>query len=183
MTPDVYGLILTGGQSSRMGRDKAEIAYGNEPQWRAIANILGPICSETYWSCSEMQRAAWGIGDHGLLDKVPGHGPASGMHAAFSTRPGVAWLVVACDYPFLGALDLRQIVAARETDCDAVAFLGQKADEIEPMLCLWEPAAQARFLQSFAGGKDSPRRILLETRWKGIRPGDARVLTNANRGP
>ncbi|NBQ54579.1 MAG: molybdenum cofactor guanylyltransferase, partial [Proteobacteria bacterium] len=32
MKPELYGLILTGGQSTRMGRDKAEIAYGDKPQ-------------------------------------------------------------------------------------------------------------------------------------------------------
>ena len=186
MTPELYGLILTGGQSTRMGRDKAEITYGDQPQWRAVADLLAPFCKEVYWSCSEKQKNDWGVGSRGLTDKIQGHGPASGLQTAFSKFSDVAWIVVACDYPFLESHDIQQLVDGRETDFHAVTFVGDACDgkdDIQPMLTLWEPAAQRQFLDAFDRGEDSPRRILRSTRWKGLSPRENRILSNINSGP
>ena len=180
MLPDLYALILTGGQSSRMGRDKAEIAYGEQAQWRAIADLLAPFCKGVYWSCSEKQKNDWGIGSQGLTDKIPGHGPASGLQTAFIRFPDVAWLVVACDYPFLEAQDIQQLVSGREPGFEAVTFVGVNEGDVQPMLTLWEPTAQRQFLDAFDRGENSPRRILRETRWKGVYPRNNRLLINVN---
>lgn len=166
-----------------MGRDKAELTYGVLPQWQRLADLLAPLCTQVYWSCSAKQKRDWGIGERGLTDKVPGHGPASGLHAAFSSfEPAAsAWLVVACDYPFLETRDLEQLVAARDGQWESLSFHGETADDVEPMIALWEPAAQKHFLEAFARGEDSARRILKETRWKGVQSRDAFVLRNRNR--
>ncbi len=123
MATELYGLVLTGGASTRMGRDKAEITYGAHPQWRAAADILAPIGARTYWSCTAKQRDDWGIGESGVLDQVPGHGPASGIHAAFLRAPDAAWLVIGCDYPCLETHDIHRLLEVREPGVDAVTFL------------------------------------------------------------
>jgi molybdopterin-guanine dinucleotide biosynthesis protein A len=169
-----------------MGRDKAEITYGDQPQWRAAGDLLAPFCKEVYWSCSEKQKNDWGIGSRGLMDKIQGHGPASGLQTAFSKFPDVAWIVVACDYPFLESRDIEQLVNGRELDFHAVTFVGDACDgkdDIQPMLTLWEPAAQRQFLDAFDRGEDSPRRILKSTRWKGLSPRENRILSNINSVP
>ncbi len=180
MRSELHGLILTGGRSSRMGRDKAEIAYGAQPQWRAIADLIRPFCNEIYWSGTEKQINAWGIGARGLVDKIPGHGPASGLHSAFSMFPSVGWLVVACDYPFLEAQDIECLIAGRGPGVDVVTFVGENHDNIEPLLSLWEPTAQRQFLDAFGLGVDSPRRIIGGLQFRAIRPRDSRILSNFN---
>ena len=67
-----------------MGRDKAEIVYAQLPQWRAVEELLRPLCAEVFWSCTPTQQSQWGIGDRAIVDAVAGHGPASGLHAAFT---------------------------------------------------------------------------------------------------
>ena len=180
MATELYGLVLTGGASSRMGRDKAEITYGQQPQWRAAADILAPICVRTYWSCTAKQRDDWGIGEAGILDQVPGHGPASGMHAAFLRASDAAWIIIGCDYPFLETQDIRRLLAARTPGVDAVTFLNHETAEIEPMISLWEPAAVQQFVQRFAAGEYSPRRILQSCKLVTLMPREQQVLHNRN---
>ena len=180
MATELHGLVLTGGASSHMGRDKAEITYGAQPQWRAAADLLAPICARTDWSCTAKQRADWGIGESGVLDQVPGHGPASGIHAAFLRAPNAAWLVIGCDYPFLETHDIRRLLEVRAPGVDAVTFLNHETAEIEPMISLWEPAAVQHFMQRFAAGEYSPRRILQACKLVTVVPREPQILHNRN---
>jgi molybdopterin-guanine dinucleotide biosynthesis protein A len=167
-----------------MGTDKAGIAYHGTPQWRAVSDALRPLCRDVYWSCSAEQKSAWQIDDHAILDIVPGHGPASGLHAAFTkfqeTTHDVTWLVVGCDYPNITTGDLSMLIAARGRDFDVITFSGDGGRNIEPMISVWESAAQRRFLASFSAGKDSPRLAITESRWRWIAPRDSSILANKN---
>jgi molybdopterin-guanine dinucleotide biosynthesis protein A len=174
------GLVLTGGASTRMGQDKATLVYGHAPQWRAVAALLAQCGAEVFWSCTAAQAAAWELGDRALFDLVPGHGPASGLHAAFSRAPEGAWLVVGCDYPHLEAPDLQRLIDARAPAVEAVTYQRDATAEIEPLLSLWEPAAQAQFLHAFAAGDDSPRRALRRCALQVLTPRTPHVLVNQN---
>lgn len=174
------GLVLTGGASSRMGRDKATIAYRSAPQWRVVADMLSACGAAPYWSCTAQQAHEWALGDHAILDIISGHGPASGLHAAFSRKEPVAWLVVGCDYPWIEARDLQRLVDARDDDVDAISYLNPETQEIEPMIALWEPAAQQRFLQAFDRGEHSARRILRACALRLLEPRTRHALENRN---
>ena len=117
------------------------------------------------------------------MDAVVGHGPASGLHAAFtktSHEPITAWLVVGCDYPLLETCDLQSLIHTRAPDADAVVFFDKHKNEIEPMIALWEPPAQTQFLAAFVRGEFSPRRILRSCKLKMIHPRDHSILSNRN---
>lgn len=176
----MHGLVLTGGASSRMGRDKATLRYQGAPQWHVAAELLRACGAEPFWSCSARQAAEWKLGDRAVLDVEPGHGPASGLHAAFSREHGVAWLVIGCDYPWLEAQDLQRLVDARASAIDAVSYLNDATGEIEPMITLWEPAAQRHFVRAFAGGEYSARRILRTCALRVLAPRTPEVLENRN---
>jgi molybdenum cofactor guanylyltransferase len=178
--PELHGLVLTGGASSRMGRDKAEIAYGPLPQWRAVAELLAPLCTRTWWSCTARQREAWDIGEAGIVDQQPGLGPAGGLHAAFTRHSDVAWLVVGCDYPHLTARDCRDLAEARSLEAQAVAFADATGTGIEPTLSVWEPAAQRAFLRAFEAGERSPRAVLRSVALRIVTPANIRAPIDRN---
>lgn len=178
--PTLKGLVLTGGASSRMGRDKAAIVYRAAPQWSVAAELLRACGAEPYWSCTPQQAHDWALGDRARLDVVPGHGPASGLHAAFSSGGDTAWLVIGCDYPALEAQDLQLLVTARAADVDAVAFMNDATQEIEPMVALWEPRAQQQFLRAFASGEYSARRILRLCALRVVAARTPQALANRN---
>ena len=51
-----FGLILIGGKSSRMGREKHLIPYHNAPQYLYLHKLLSEICDDVYVSCSSDQK-------------------------------------------------------------------------------------------------------------------------------
>lgn len=166
-----------------MGTDKAGIAYHGEPQWRLAASVLRPLCKEVFWSCTVEQKAAWKIGEQAIIDLVRGHGPGSGLHAAFSQFPDVTWMVLGCDYPNVTTDDLRDLLAVRSAQFDVITFSADGGENIEPMISIWEPVAQRNFLDAFSQGKDSPRRAILESRWRWVAPRVPAALDNCNMKP
>jgi molybdopterin-guanine dinucleotide biosynthesis protein A len=63
---------------------------------------------------------------------------------------------------------------------DAVTFLNHQTAEIEPMISLWEPAAVQQFMQRFAAGESSPRRILQSCKLVTVVPRELQILHNRN---
>src|SRR5262245_35426130 len=101
-SPPLYGLILAGGASKRMGTDKALLAYRGQPQLERSFQLLNTICEHTYVSVradqsNEPMRAKLPQ----IVDTLPAIGPLAGIASALLKHQDVAWLVVACDLPFL----------------------------------------------------------------------------------
>lgn len=179
----LVGLILCGGQSSRMGEDKSQISYHGMPQWNFIATMIRPFCSEIMLSCSPAQHEGLRRASAELpfpLTIVPdvptysGHGPVSGLLSAWETRPHASFLVVGCDYPLLSANTLTQLVTARNPNQDAVCFHRGGFDE--PLVAIYEATSEAAIRKQLEDGKDSLRRVLKILSAGRLMPQDPRQL-------
>ena len=95
---EVGGYVLAGGQSSRMGRDKALLLLAGRPLVQHAATKLGRICREVSILSAMPELAAFG---RLVPDVHPGCGPLGGMEAALlDTR--FDWnLFLPVDVPFL----------------------------------------------------------------------------------
>ncbi|HNG90500.1 MAG TPA: NTP transferase domain-containing protein, partial [Saprospiraceae bacterium] len=96
------GLVLAGGRSLRMGRDKGSIPWHGRPQWAHVADLLQPLCQEVMISCRPEQAADFAPYPT-LPDTFAELGPYGALLSAFRRRPDAAWLVTACDLPLLDA--------------------------------------------------------------------------------
>lgn len=176
----VYGLVLSGGRSSRMGRDKAALTWHGEAELRRAVRLLGPHCSQVFVSCradqaqDELRRDFPQIHDR-FLD----FGPLSGIMSAQHAHPQAAWLVLACDLPFLDEQALGALLAARDPFRFATAFQGSD-DLPEPLCTIYEPKSRARFLQFLAAGYDCPRKLLINSRIALAKPISPRSVENVN---
>ena len=96
--PKIYGLVLAGGQSTRMGKDKGLIPYHGLPQREYLYHLLSRVCDKTFLSIRPDQKDE--IDDmEVIIDKDEYKGPYNGLLSAHKEYPEVAWLVVACDLP------------------------------------------------------------------------------------
>ena len=98
----VYGLILAGGVSSRMHRDKAALQYRGKSQLDRAFELASRHVSPVFVSVRASQTADPTRAHRPMIvDSVAGEGPIVGIRSALAAHPQVAWLVLACDLPFL----------------------------------------------------------------------------------
>ncbi|MEE9141869.1 MAG: NTP transferase domain-containing protein [Gammaproteobacteria bacterium] len=177
----VYGLVLTGGESRRMRRDKAVLDYHGKPQLEWMVELLAPYCERVFVSVrrdqqDESVRARFPQ----IVDRAGEHGPAAGIGAAWDEFPEVAWLVAACDLPFVDTLTIEHLLGQRDPSKDATAFVSSRDGLPEPLCAIWEPRLTDRLKRTIAGGQNCPRRLLIDSDTKLIEQPDPRSLDNIN---
>lgn len=179
-TPPLHGLVLAGGRSLRMGRDKGGIAWHGKPQREYTADLLRPICSEVFISCRAGQEADLETAYPTLPDTFTELGPYGAILSAFRHNPNCAWLVVACDLPLLDAATLRFLLKNRQPRRIATAFQSPHDQMPEPLITIWEPKSYAVLLSFLAQGYSCPRKVLLNADALILPPPDPAALTNVN---
>lgn len=183
MSAPLYGLVLTGGKSQRMGTDKAALPYAGQPQLVRAYTLLGARVAACFVSLREAQRNDPLRRQYPtLVDTLEECGPVAGLLAAHDAYPGAAWLALACDMPLMDGASLDTLIAARGAAYDAVAFSSVYDGAPEPLCTIWEPPALARLCRQVASGRLSPRGVLGGERVRILSPRDPAVLDNVNTG-
>ena len=177
----LLGLLLAGGRSTRMGRDKAALAYGGQPQAARAAALLRGVCAETFVSVRPGQEPPAGLTDVPTLpDRFLDCGPMGGILSALFARPEAAWLVLACDLPFVTPATLAALLAGRRPERHASAFRSATDGFPEPLCAVYEPKSRFALLHFLALGYDCPRKVLINTRAALLDAADPHWLDNVN---
>jgi molybdopterin-guanine dinucleotide biosynthesis protein A len=175
------GLVLAGGRSRRMQADKALLSYHGKPQLEWVAELLAPFCVAVHVSvrsgqAHEPARAALPR----VVDRHDDAGPIAGIEAAQHAHPDAAWLVVACDLPFLDANTLAQLVARRAPERIATAYRSARDGLPEPLCAVWEPASAALVTAAIGAGHYCPRDLMKRSDVLLLDLPDGRALDNVN---
>ena len=185
MSAPLYGLVLTGGQSARMGRDKASLTYHGRTQLEWAMDLIKPYVEKAFVSVRPGQNDPVRARFEQIVDTREGLGPIAGIMAAQARFPDVAWLVLACDLPFLDDATLRYLLAQRDPARPATAFRSRnpnpKHDGLpEPLCTIFEPASREAILAHVASGKDCPRKFLINAGPRLLDQPNAQALDNVN---
>lgn len=179
----LFGLVLTGGLSQRMGADKAALSYAGQPQLVRAFTLLSARVAACFVSlraaqCDDPLRRQYPI----IVDTLDECGPTAGLVAAHMAYPEAAWLVLACDMPLMDGASLDALIAARGPHYHAVAFRSGYDGLPEPLCTIWEPAALALLCQQVAAGGVSPRRVLVGEATRIVPACSPEALHNVNTG-
>ena len=158
----VYGLVLAGGESRRMGRDKALLMHDGKSQLTHIATLVSEVAEKVFVSTrAEQQHEQERSRFDQIVDHYSNMGPIAGILSAMDDYPGVDWLVVACDLPNIDTLTLRHLVDNHVAGNSFTAFRSSHDGLPEP-LCAVYPAGCREIIQGFIeAGIACPRKMLI----------------------
>ena len=159
-TAKIYGLVLSGGKSTRMGTDKGLIKYNGVPQREYLFDLLSEVCEETFVSLREEQKAELPTRMQTIIDLNEFKGPYNGLLSAHKKYPDAAWLVLACDLPLIDLDALKELISQRDNGKQATAFALKENPLPEPLCAIWEPHALVDSLSYLeAGNGTCPRKF------------------------
>jgi molybdopterin-guanine dinucleotide biosynthesis protein A len=164
----LYAGLLVGGKSTRMGQPKQlEPFQGStlgEIAARALSDGMEAECGLdglTLWSANLLLLGSGtvptALAALPRLDDAPGvGGPLAGVLAARRWAPRAAWVVAACDHPWLRAEEIRALVGQRRPGVWAI--LAQQGDQRPcPTLALYEPQALSLLERALHAGRSDVR--------------------------
>lgn len=158
----LFGLVLAGGHSRRMGTPKAMIAYHGKPQAEHSCDLLRDVCERVFLSLRPDQAANFAaVGVDKIYDAYPDAGPIGGILSAMDAHPDVSWVVLGCDLPFLTSEGIASLVNQRRGDCWANAYRGARDGLPEPLCAIYEPSAAPSLKEEIASGRCCPRKWFL----------------------
>jgi molybdopterin-guanine dinucleotide biosynthesis protein A len=176
------GLILAGGLSTRMGRDKGTLDYHGKSQIAHCHELLSPFCERVFISSRTEQQMEYAqTGFDYIPDAFVGIGPMGGILSALRSDPTAAWLVLACDLPFVTDTTLETLVRNRNPFKLATAYLSANDGLPEPLCAIYEPKSVHRLMAFLARGYQCPRKVLINSDTKLIEAPENGELDNVNR--
>jgi molybdopterin-guanine dinucleotide biosynthesis protein A len=178
----LYGLVLAGGKSTRMGTDKAAIIWHTKEQHYYVADMLLPFCADVYISCRPEQQSDIDPAYKTIPDSVNGSGPIIAIMSAFKVHPHAAWLIVACDLPLLDKATIDYLIQNRDTNKIATTFRSPFDSLPEPLITIWEPCSRNLLQPYLNDGFKCPRKLLIrnEEEVSILIPPNPDALLNAN---
>src|SRR5436309_15087579 len=106
---DISAVLLAGGESRRMGGDKATILFGGKPLWKIQLELLRKLEPAEIF-VSARTDPAWRPDDvQFVADDSPSRGPLSGLAASLNLMRGTHLLALAIDMPFMSESYLRSL--------------------------------------------------------------------------
>jgi molybdopterin-guanine dinucleotide biosynthesis protein A len=95
-------IILSGGQSSRMGTNKALLPFAEKTNIERIRDELHFLFDHIILVTNEPERYEF-LKLKMVADEHPGNGPLAGIHAGLKASDYEKNIIVACDMPFVSA--------------------------------------------------------------------------------
>ena len=177
----LLGLVLAGGKSRRMGRDKALLDHNGQSQLAFAVHLLDEHVDQVFVSTRAEQRGESERRQFAqIIDHYEGIGPVAGILSAMDEHPHADWLVVACDLPNIDALTIRELLQHRTCEQPFVAFASSHDGLPEPLCALYLDGSEALVRKFVEDGVHCPRKMLIRSSTLLLEQPDPRALDNVN---
>jgi molybdenum cofactor guanylyltransferase len=145
---NISAVLLAGGESRRMGRDKATILFRGRPLWQIQLDLLRTLNTKEIF-VSARTDPVWRPADaHFVSDIPPSRGPLSGLAASLNRMCGTHLLALAVDMPLMSEKYLRHLCDKIEPHVGVVPRIHGRA---EPLAAIYPREAAIEFQGALAG--------------------------------
>jgi molybdopterin-guanine dinucleotide biosynthesis protein A len=148
----ISAVLLAGGQSSRMGQDKATMLFRGEPLWKNQLDLLRRLQPEELFVSAQTDPPWCPVDVEFVADVQPSRGPLSGITATLSRMAGDYLLVLAVDTPFMTEDYLRDLSMRTEQARGVVPMTKYRA---EPLAAIYPRRAITDFKAALVGSNFS----------------------------
>jgi glutamate dehydrogenase (NADP+)/cyclic pyranopterin phosphate synthase/molybdopterin-guanine dinucleotide biosynthesis protein A len=155
LKPPVYGAVLIGGASSRMGRPKHLLRRKDKTWLEHTAGCLARVAERVVIVGSGDIPEALREGAR-LPDAPDARGPMAGLLSAMRWAPQATWLVSACDLPKLSVRALKWLLSTRAPGVWATLPRLPGREGVEPLLACYDFRARALLEEAAGEGRFSP---------------------------
>jgi len=184
MKTPINGLVLVGGKSERMGKNKALLKYGSEgTQLERTTRLLNTVCKHVYVSKRAEQSFPCPESAEPIFDSVDSiKGPLCGILSAMVAHPEAHWLVLACDLPYLQQATLEKLIREFRSVAPQLTAYQSTHDELpEPLCAIYPSGVDAELFQLAREiGRSCPRKLLILKEARLVQQDDPRSLDNIN---
>jgi len=156
---NVSAVLLAGGESRRMGRDKATLLFGREPLWRIQLGLLRKLAPFEILISARTDPTWRPVDVYFVADEPPSRGPLSGIKAALARTATTHLLTLAIDMPFMNEQYLRSLCCGIEPGRGVIPVIGGRA---EPLAAVYPVEARAEFAAALSGSDFSLQKLAKE---------------------
>ncbi len=107
---EITGIVLAGGRSSRMGKDKGLCMFRDKPLVAYAIEILKPLCGTLMISANHYPEKYAAFGLPVVPDEISGIGPMGGIYTCLKRSKTRHNLVLSCDTPFVSGEVFRLLL-------------------------------------------------------------------------
>ncbi len=177
----VFGLVLAGGKSRRMGHDKALLDHDGQLQLDFVVGLLGASVDRVFVSTRADQSDDEARQRYEkIVDRYDDLGPVAGILSALDEHPAVDWLVVACDLPNVDKQTLETLLQQRGGEQPFTAYKSSYDGLPEPLCAIYHRGCGAIVRQFVDDGINCPRKILIRSETRLLEQHDGTSLDNVN---
>ena len=168
----IYGAVFVGGQSKRMGKPKFSLSYNGKSETERLAVLLKKFCEKVFLSSRadlDMGTLANLAGVDRIDDEHIGLGPVGGLATLMGRHPDKAWIIAACDMPFLTDENFEIIFKERDPLRYGTCYMQKGRLGVEPMCAIYEPKFVIPLYEAMSRRELSLSRIINELPFKNVR--------------
>jgi molybdopterin-guanine dinucleotide biosynthesis protein A len=145
---NISAVLLAGGESRRMGRDKATLLFRGRPLWKIQFDLLRRLQPEEIFVSARTDPPWRPSGVQFVSDEAPSRGPLSGLSAALARISTDHLLALAIDMPLMTENYLRLICNLVEPGRGVLPTIGNRA---EPLVAIYPKGTGTDFITALSG--------------------------------
>lgn len=177
----VWGLVLAGGRSRRMGSDKALLEKGGKTQLQRSVELLDRHLERVFVSARPDQADDHERGRYPqVIDRYDDLGPVAGILSAMDEYPDVDWLVLACDLPNVDDVTIERLLGGRAAGGPFVAYASSHNGLPEPLCAVFAAGAADIVRQHVTEGIRCPRKMMIRAETRLLEQPHPSALDNVN---